>query len=758
MKRRIRICWYLTNRTLKQGRNPMIKKKVSKSAGLLGLALFFLGLMVYPAMAKEWNQYLNGPQHRSYINITGPQSEPELKWQYEITGEPGNPVIADDGTIYVSSVKNYFGDAEAKNISDLHLYAFDNNGHLKFDKLLLTMTSNNDVFFNASPFKLAIGNNGEIFAISYDPNNQKAYLYSFNASGSINWEKTYDNVSLSSEPVISTGNTIYVTAATNQIYAINGKDGTEYWNTDIGGGYLYGCTLSNDEKVIYAGNEWGTVSALNAASGDIVWSISNMHTNRTPVVASDGSLLIANHYYSGLYILNPVTGAMLWPAELKLGRSLGGEPAVNENNQAIALEWTDSKVSSYNISNGQQNWEVSELGTPYRSPIVDTKDNVYFGAQSAHLYALNASGQLLWQKSINSSDDDYRSITSNLIMDQEGRIYFAAYNNYNGKSYFVCYAAGGSDTPVESVETPVFNPVGGSYTTVQQVTISSATNGATIRYTTDGTEPTDNSNIYTAPIQVNNSLTIKAKASKEGMNDSATASASYSININTDPDSIILSNHWSTGAAFDFTKGEAFSFWTGNPDQYSDDLELVGTSANPSLRGNLIDMGSSTLDQLITPPASGYADEIPAISGHAYWAKVGEHYYKFLITHIDLTLDTNGNVTCMTFKYQRYSALPVGDYQLWEKKLTVKPDHVFTITLNQDVDPLSFSQNIYVKTVLGQAVITSPHQAQNNKIVIMPHPDGYLPGDYFLYIEKGVRSTSNCNLKKAIKMSFTVIP
>ncbi len=148
----------------------------------------------------------------------------------------------------VCSARNYFGDenAAAKNISDLHLYAFDKNGTLKFDKVLLTMTSNTDVFSSVAPFKLAVGNNGAIFAVSYDPNNQKGYIYSFDASGNQNWGKTYDNISLSGEPVIGTNNTIYVTAGTNMIYAFNGNNGTECWNTDIGGGYLHGCTLSND--------------------------------------------------------------------------------------------------------------------------------------------------------------------------------------------------------------------------------------------------------------------------------------------------------------------------------------------------------------------------------------------------------------------------------------------------------------------------------------------------------------------------------
>ena len=80
-----------------------------------------------------------------------------------------------------------------------------------------------------------------------------------------------------------------------------------------------------------------------------------------------------------------------------------------------------------------------------------------------------------------------------------------------------------------TVATPTFSPAGGSYATAQTVSISCATSGATIRYTTDGSEPNTNSEVYSNPIYLSSSTTLKAKAFKSGMNDSATASATYTI-------------------------------------------------------------------------------------------------------------------------------------------------------------------------------------------------------------------------------------
>ncbi len=82
---------------------------------------------------------------------------------------------------------------------------------------------------------------------------------------------------------------------------------------------------------------------------------------------------------------------------------------------------------------------------------------------------------------------------------------------------------------VQTVATPTFTPIGGTYTTAQNVTISCATSGAQIRYTTNGVEPTESSALYGSPITVTASTTIKAKAFLQGWTPSATSTATYTI-------------------------------------------------------------------------------------------------------------------------------------------------------------------------------------------------------------------------------------
>ena len=80
---------------------------------------------------------------------------------------------------------------------------------------------------------------------------------------------------------------------------------------------------------------------------------------------------------------------------------------------------------------------------------------------------------------------------------------------------------------IETVATPTFTPAAGTYTGTQTVTIECETVGATILYKIgDGEYQT-----YTAPIEINESCTITAKATKDGWNDSEETTAEYIIEI-----------------------------------------------------------------------------------------------------------------------------------------------------------------------------------------------------------------------------------
>ncbi len=87
----------------------------------------------------------------------------------------------------------------------------------------------------------------------------------------------------------------------------------------------------------------------------------------------------------------------------------------------------------------------------------------------------------------------------------------------------------------EPTTPPVIAPVGGSYMTVQTVTISDGDASAIVHYTLDGSQPTAASPVYTAPITVSSSETINAIAVDPALQNSSVATAAYVISIPTGP-------------------------------------------------------------------------------------------------------------------------------------------------------------------------------------------------------------------------------
>lgn len=89
------------------------------------------------------------------------------------------------------------------------------------------------------------------------------------------------------------------------------------------------------------------------------------------------------------------------------------------------------------------------------------------------------------------------------------------------------------DEVVETVDTPVISPAGGEYTGTATVSITCATDGATIYYTVDGTAPSaSNGTAYAGAFTLDEvgTYTVKAIAVKDGCTDSEVVSASFIIN------------------------------------------------------------------------------------------------------------------------------------------------------------------------------------------------------------------------------------
>jgi hypothetical protein len=112
---------------------------------------------------------------------------------------------------------------------------------------------------------------------------------------------------------------------------------------------------------------------------------------------------------------------------------------------------------------------------------------------------------------------------------------------------------------------PTFNPPAGAYASPINVTISTTTPGAVIHYTTDGSEPTESSAVYSNPIPVSSDTTIKAKGYATGFSPSGIATAFYDFSENVA--TIAQLRAGTVGSAYRLTGEAVLTFQQANRNQ-----------------------------------------------------------------------------------------------------------------------------------------------------------------------------------------------
>ncbi|MBR6345851.1 MAG: chitobiase/beta-hexosaminidase C-terminal domain-containing protein [Bacteroidales bacterium] len=157
-------------------------------------------------------------------------------------------------------------------------------------------------------------------------------------------------------------------------------------------------------------------------------------------------------------------------------------------------------------------------------------------------------------------------------------------------AYFAFYTGSGYNaivlvpaTAMEQVAIPTFSPAAGEVASGTEVSISCATSGATIYYTTDGSVPTTSSTQGNS-VTITATTTIKAIAVKEGMANSEVATAQYTITGVTDYSVIETSN-------VTLTAGTNGSSATVN----SEDAIKVGTSSKGGSMSVTVPAGTTKL-------------------------------------------------------------------------------------------------------------------------------------------------------------------
>ena len=169
----------------------------------------------------------------------------------------------------------------------------------------------------------------------------------------------------------------------------------------------------------------------------------------------------------------------------------------------VSIYW--KKLSSENVTSAtefQNDWtrkEISSTTSAYSTMILQSDNNIGF------VYEENEQSY-----GTGGYDIQYKRLSLEEITGNQYSVYKEPENT------------------VETVATPVIGPESCMLEPGTQINITCETEGASIYYTLDGTDPSsENGTLYTVSFSLENSATVKAIAVKDGWNNSIVSSSAY---------------------------------------------------------------------------------------------------------------------------------------------------------------------------------------------------------------------------------------
>ncbi|HZP60524.1 MAG TPA: chitobiase/beta-hexosaminidase C-terminal domain-containing protein [Opitutaceae bacterium] len=195
----------------------------------------------------------------------------------------------------------------------------------------------------------------------------------------------------------------------------------------------------------------------------------------------------------------------------------------------------DTTLQAIAFKSGQVNSRVSYAfyiinGTPaVADPTFNPPAGTYTSAQNVAITSPTTGASIRYTTDGSAPSETVGTIYSSPVPVSSSQTLTAiAYKSGSADSNIV--SAAYTINPLPQAAAPVFSPGGGSYTTAQDVTITSATGGASIRYTTDGSTPSETAGtLYSGPVHLSANVTLKAIAYASGFVDSTVTSAGYTF-------------------------------------------------------------------------------------------------------------------------------------------------------------------------------------------------------------------------------------
>lgn len=286
-----------------------------------------------------------------------------------------------------------------------------------------------------------------------------------------------------------------------------------------------------------------------------------------------------------------------------------------------------------------------------------------------------------------------------------------------------------------TVATPSFSVSEGTYNVAQSVELDCGTDGATIYYTTDGTNPTTSSSVYSKAISVTQTTTIKAFAVKDGLTNSAIGSATYTLKcVAPSFDPAAGSVGYGTAVTLSTTTDGATIYYTTNGDTPTSSSSTYDSSNKPTVTGDQTfkaiatktgwsnsDVSSAAYTYYYVITAVSNNDSYGTVSGTTTITAVPKNGYRvvagdggYTVTSGTATVTNNGDNTFTVEAASNctvqinFEAIPTHTVTFsvngnTTRKTSVQEDAVITFptAVETPADAMEFPKEMYGMTFVG---------------------------------------------------------
>jgi outer membrane protein assembly factor BamB len=296
-----------------------------------------------------------------------------------------------------------------------------------------------------------IGPDNELYIIADD-----GRLYAFDHTFNNTWTYVSPKVTFLGTPAISNNGTVYIAGETNgQNYlsavidtgGVGGGGGPAIkWEFSINGKSCVS-PMIDSSGAIYFGTDTGYIYGLTDYNnrGIPIWNTPFQTPDKNPI--TNPMILNKNHKKicyttsntvdSSLYAIdlskNSLPTKTSW-APILFPNEICNTPSIDENG-IIYLSTNANNVYAYDISNGEQKWQVSVNDISLSNIAIDTNQQIYLTSQSAFNLIDSSNGLLSWVYPFNSSD--VFDVNSTPTIDSSNNVYFGGFDGSNNYIYSI---------------------------------------------------------------------------------------------------------------------------------------------------------------------------------------------------------------------------------------------------------------------------------------------------------------------------------